>query len=534
MPSTWSTYPIEFKGGLVSNLTQLQHGLNMPGSASYLENFEVSKSGGYKKINGYSTYDDSELTGIDGVLTVAITDTLSNVYAARVESTDTNTVYYKSTGYNATTKAYSGWTSIGSVTKSTNPIDHTNVAFAGTETTIFVDGSNYPHYTTGTSITEMDSANSADLEGAGVVTIYKNHVFFAIGNLLVHSAPFSITDYSAANGGASYIFDSDITGLISFREQLFIFTKKNIRVFSGNTVSDFTINPVAEDIGCIDFRTVKEVGGDVMFLSLGGLRLLSATDRLNDFSINLPTDSVFKQVNELIDSANDYTSVTIPSKAQYRLFAANPSVGQRSAKGLTGTKLVAQGGEGFQWSTLRGILVLCSDHKSYGDEELIVFANSDGYVYKMEDGITFGSSRDSVSGELTGGTNITSVFQTPYIPITDPNIRKTFYRVNFYLDTEGEFSAKAQLMLDYGASLAEGTIQPEPFTISNVGNISGIYGDYSSVFGTTVFGGVIDYRYDSHLQGSGNVFALRLEDISTSAPYTVDSAVIEFKENDRQ
>lgn len=533
MPSSWSTYPLEFKGGLISNLTQLQHGINMPGSATYLENFEVAKTGGYKKINGYSTYDDTALTGIGNVLAVAITDTLSHVYAARVEATDTNTVYYKSTGYDASTKTYSGWTSLGSVTKSTNPIDHVNVTFVGTETTVFVDGSNYPHYTTGTSITAMTSANSSDLSGANIVTTYKNHVFFAVGKLLVHSAPFSLTDYSAANGGAVYTFDSEITGLINFRDQLFIFTKKNIRVLSGSTIANFTINPVAEDIGCIDFRTVKEVGGDVMFLSLGGLRLLSATDRLNDFGINLPTDSVYKQINELINSSNDYTSVTIPSKAQYRLFAANSSVNRESAKGISGTKLVAQGGEGFQWSTLRGILVLCADHKAYGDEELVVFGNSDGYVYKMDDGITFGSSRDSVTGNLTGGTTVMSVFQTPYIPITDPSVRKTFYRVTFYLDIQGEFSADAQLMIDYGAGIEAGVVQPEPFTITNAGSVPGVYGDYNYAYGSANFGSVIDYTYDNHLRGSGKVFALRLEDVSTSAPYTIDSAVIEFKENDR-
>ena len=33
MPTTWSTYPIEFKGGLITNISPLQQGINSPRSA---------------------------------------------------------------------------------------------------------------------------------------------------------------------------------------------------------------------------------------------------------------------------------------------------------------------------------------------------------------------------------------------------------------------------------------------------------------------------------------------------------------------
>ena len=43
MPTQWSTFPMEFKGGLISNLTPLQQGVNAIGSATVLQNFEANK-----------------------------------------------------------------------------------------------------------------------------------------------------------------------------------------------------------------------------------------------------------------------------------------------------------------------------------------------------------------------------------------------------------------------------------------------------------------------------------------------------------
>ena len=53
----WQTYPVEFRGGLVTNLSPLQQGINAPGSARILRNFEPSIEGGYRRIEGYDKYD---------------------------------------------------------------------------------------------------------------------------------------------------------------------------------------------------------------------------------------------------------------------------------------------------------------------------------------------------------------------------------------------------------------------------------------------------------------------------------------------
>jgi hypothetical protein len=59
MPTGWQTFPVEMKGGLMSNISPLQQGINFPGSARLLVNFEPSVDGGYKRIEGYSKYSNN-------------------------------------------------------------------------------------------------------------------------------------------------------------------------------------------------------------------------------------------------------------------------------------------------------------------------------------------------------------------------------------------------------------------------------------------------------------------------------------------
>ena len=55
----WQTYPVEFRGGLITNLSPLQQGTNAPGSARILRNFEPSVEGGYRRIEGFDKYDSN-------------------------------------------------------------------------------------------------------------------------------------------------------------------------------------------------------------------------------------------------------------------------------------------------------------------------------------------------------------------------------------------------------------------------------------------------------------------------------------------
>lgn len=61
MATRWETFPIELKGGMVTNLPIIQHGMKAPGSPRILRNFEPSLQGGYRRVNGYTKYNENKV-----------------------------------------------------------------------------------------------------------------------------------------------------------------------------------------------------------------------------------------------------------------------------------------------------------------------------------------------------------------------------------------------------------------------------------------------------------------------------------------
>ena len=49
MADAWQTFPVQFQGGLITNISPVQLGLQSPGAATTLRNFEPSVEGGNKK-----------------------------------------------------------------------------------------------------------------------------------------------------------------------------------------------------------------------------------------------------------------------------------------------------------------------------------------------------------------------------------------------------------------------------------------------------------------------------------------------------
>ena len=368
MADALATYAFEFKGGLVSNLSPLQHGTQQPGTARLLKNFEPSIEGGYKRILGYDKFDSNTvpafgnpkvhggsqsgttlivaglyivpqdgdtftISGVTGTYTIAsggvswatatkratltLTTSLASSPADQADVTFTtnrgditglaawrgsaivsrNNHLYKSTGSNWTrinvtqygtplvngagqsggTLNIDGLTSIPqagdtftiagvnlvytvsttpTVTSgaasisispdlnsspandaaitfltsnktSTNKQRFTKYRIGTTQKIAGVDGTNYPFIYDNTSYVPLVSAPS-DVEGASHVAFFKNHLFFAKGDVLSFTAPYTDNDFSAANGAGNISVGTEITGLIAFREQLIIFSENKI------------------------------------------------------------------------------------------------------------------------------------------------------------------------------------------------------------------------------------------------------------------------------------------------------------------
>jgi len=725
MPTTHQTYPVEFRGGLISNMSPLQQGINMPGSARTLRNFEPSVEGGYRRIEGYTKYDSNLIppygspvvtgasqtgtslnianirttpvaadtfklihatanvngatsnatalvldgnsgtivagmtvtgTGISGTVTVASVSDQNNIVLSDAQTLANNTaltfskvytiasggVSFNSTNRTATltltsslltspsnddslefvstTNNYlalgcgvfldsvivaknndlfkttgSGYTllnvpsygivlvnggsqsgtslvvdgltdtpqagdvfkvagidKIYTVTSNASvssggatlaiapalasaPADNAAVTFLstsresasktrfsrynydGTEKIAIVDGQNVPATFTQTStFTKLIDAPT-DVTGADFVVNFKNHLFFGKDNLLTFTAPYTDNDFTAANGSGVISVGADITGLIVFRQQLIIFTESSIFQLTGNSVGDFTLQSITLDIGCTNPDTIQEVGGDIMFLAPDGLRLLSATDRIGDFGLAVVSKPIQKEVTDFVTRNTSFASVVIREKSQYRILGYNANITQGSSMGILGTQFEAQGGQGMSWGNLRGIRAYVADSRFYQNTETIVFADDDGYLYKMEDGNSF------------DGANIQTDFSTPFLPMNDPRIRKTFYKMNIYTDAKGSVALNSNLKLDFDN---EGSIQPEQISLSNATSAASFYG--TSVFGTDTYGSKLKTLFESQVIGSGFVVSLQFTSDSTDPPFSLDAITLEYGTNTRR
>ena len=96
MPTQWTTFPMEFKGGLISNLTPLQQGINAVGSATILQNFESDREGGYSKLKGYSKFSNTKVPGGGEVLAMKVVSS-GRVVTARKMDNATITEYQTAT-----------------------------------------------------------------------------------------------------------------------------------------------------------------------------------------------------------------------------------------------------------------------------------------------------------------------------------------------------------------------------------------------------------------------------------------------------
>ena len=379
-----------------------------------------------------------------------------------------------------------------------------------------VDGANPPALYDKNIFTALNDAPS-DVLAAKFVVNFKNHLFFGKGSTLTFTAPFTDSDFTAANGSGVISVGAELTGLIVFRQQLIIFTNSSIFQLTGNTIADFTLQPVTLDIGCPNTDTIQEVGGDVMFLGPDGLRLLSATDRIGDFGLAVVSKAVQKEVTDFIAANTSFASVVIREKSQYRILGYNTNISAASAQGILGTQFAGQGGDGMSWSDIRGIRAYVADSKLHENTEIIVFAHDDGYLYHMEQGSSF------------DGANISSSFSTPYLPINDPRVRKTFYKMFLYTDPQGSVTVNANLKLDFDQ---KGSVQPLPININNATGSVSFYG--TGTFGSATFGTKLLTVFETQIIGSGFVVSLQFTSDSTDPPYSLDAITLEYGTNTRR
>jgi hypothetical protein len=508
MSSNWKTFIAPLEGGLVLSKPHLQLSRENPGAAIFLENLEPDiKVKGYSKIKGYTKFSESVVPdGGDP------TSTIKGVYAidGSTVAVNRNREIYTSTGLDWTIRTAS------SFSNESVKMRGVTYRFTGSEKTMFVDGANDPYFMDHSSlaITGLSSTPS-EVTASTIVESFAQRLWFAKDNFLTYTAPNTDTDFNTSNGAGVINVGFTITGLKTFRNELIIFGKNGIKKIAGNTTANFTLEDVSKSIGCLHEDTIQEVYGDLVYLGPNGIAFLSDSDRSGSFTFSNASKNILSSFKDIAIQYNEFSSVVIPSKNQYRIFFYDNGRQQKFSYGYGGVQGDQQGQENFQWYFLKGFKVFsCSYIVENLFEDFIVFSNDTDYVYQMESGTSFDSQ------------NIDWGYWSPYIYFDDPILRKTIHNVFFYGSLNQKVTGSLTLKIDFDDPRI---IQPNT-TEQEIGDFLEHGSAYSfGVYGESIYGGNSLERFYYTANGAGHVFSFRLYGSGADESFNLNTLAIEYK-----
>ena len=545
-----------------------------PGEALQLENFEPDISGGYRRINGFRKYvnavvpqtssssesllmianfdnkvlaargekifssasaelsiaiaADTSMTG-SGTITVPSTLGFSSSGTLQINSEIFTYTGKTSTTFTGVTRAVSStaaahakldvvsesWTVRDTGRTSATKYHFERYNFDGNEKIICVDGVNAP-VIFNTSMAAADVSDSS-VAGATVVAAYRNHMFYGGKSTtpqeVVFSEPFNEDGFTSGQGAGSIKVDDTVVALKVFRDSLFIFCENRIFKLTGSSSSDFSVQPVTRNIGCINSFTVQEFAGDLIFLGPDGLRTVAATARIGDTELGTISKNIQTVFDENIKDAGSFDSVVIPDKTQYRIFFTKDGQGQTLSKGA----ICVLKKEAFEFSETRGIQVACTDTFVESGDVIVLHGDTTGFIQRQESGNDF------------DGTAILGRYRSPDMSFGDSGIRKHMQRV--IINYKPEADIDADLILRYDNEDTD-SARPANYPLDTA-NVAAQYGSatYSTQGSATqfVYGGPTQPLVRQPVEGSGFSVALKVEDGGTTAPYSLKGFQLEYQ-----
>lgn len=515
-------------GGLNSNVNHIQLSDQEPGSAIELLNFEASLYGGYRRLSGYAPLvSESEFVdslGAEGrILTVAIFG--DEVIVARKQKASSTYEFYK--------RDSSSWVKLTTgLTRSSvgvKKIRWRTLNFNGTRKIVFVDGVNFACIYDGTTWTEIKPSNTgANYANAGgsqaisapsYVEVFRNHLFLAGDHLVVHSAPLEEYSFDIAKGAGQLPAGFTVVQIKSFRDSLIVFGIKNIKKVEINS-TNFVLNEITSDIGCLASDSVLEVGGNLIFLSQDGFRPISGTDRIGDIELEMVSKKIQQLITKQITETDlsELSSVLIRGKSQIRFFFSSPTVDTNSTYGIIGClRGTPEGNLQWEWSRSLGISASCATSSYINAQEYVLHGSYDGGVYRQEIGNTF------------NGSPVSAIYSTPFLDFGDASIRKTIKKVRVFCRPEGIMNLNMSIVFNW----QEGSSQnPLPYELSSLPESTSFYG--SSTYGTAVYTAPLAIVSVTNVEGSGVSAQFTFTTSDTNPPYTIQGIVYEYVVNGRK
>ena len=545
-------YALACEGGLDKSSSSFEL-LRKPGAATLLENFEVDIAGGYRRINGYSAFGDgsaanpstdNDILGLHVYADGVIACTSTNVFfsqdgtswlqinkASVAGGGDNHTAF---TGRSAAARTsqglahfttYEGASDYGEVIitdegSGAKPFyfKMTGTGSALSSRTFFaqeitVSGTHYPKFCT---------IHDKHLVVAGAATA-PNTIFYS--NTILDSD--DVTDFDG-DGSGEIVLDDQVVGLKSFREDLIIFCRNSIWKLSNiNVAASIEVTSITKNIGCLDGKSIQEIGGDLVFLAPDGIRTLAGTVRIGDVELGTVSRAIQPVIKFIADNIGTYTvsTIVIRDKSQYRLYYGTSSTGGAS-RGIIGTlKTNDQGFTQFQWSETVGIDASAAAASGFNSNGVEKHYHGDyaGRVFNHDIGDNFLDSGNTAS-------NIISKYQTPDLDYGDLGTLKTLKYAKLSITPEGTVDTTLRIRYDF-----DNLDSPKP-------------ADYSlsipkpSLFGTAVFGATANHKFGAAsdpitrqvIEGSGHSNYFRVFSDNQNSPYTVNGLYIDYVPSGRQ
>ena len=513
MADKLNTYLSVCTGGLITNVDPLTQASGLSGSAIRMINYEPALSGGYRRISGY-TNDYGTVPGTGAVLGVAVNGNLDDgIFACRKPTSGHDYLYkWQDSSDSWVAIPEAGNPSMTNVSR----IRFTSFNWSG-EVLLLTDGINPAAAYDGTTYTQITHAQAPN--NPKYSEEFSSHLFLcgdsSESSSLYFSSPLNYSDFNPANGAGVINVGYTITAIKKFRNQLYIFGANNIKRLIGNNISNFVLENVTSNMGCLAPDSVVEFGGDLLFLGPDGIRPISGTDKIGD--VELAT--VSKEIQSIFDNYYlseqivDISIVVLRKKSQFRFFFKNES----SLSLIGGIRKSQNKQSVFEYSQLVGIEANCVDSGYIGQFEHIIHGDSSGKVHRQEKGNSF------------DGQDIFSLYQTPYFYMQDPEVRKVVHKVNTYLKSEGNTEVFVGVSYDYDDI---NTINPTNYEFTTEGA--------ASVYGTAIYGagGIYDGNPSpktlTNISGSGNSVSVNYVTNNTNASHTIQAIALTYETADRR
>lgn len=514
MADNLDIFKVYCEGGLNTNKDLLSQGELEPGTATRLINYEPALTGGYRKISGYKNNYPS-LPGTDGVLGVCVFDGVNDgILACRKPSSGNNYLHY----WDTATSAWVAVTTSGSPTMTgVSKVRFVKYNWAGRKV-VLVDGVNPAAVYDGTTYSQITHTNAPN--NPKYATEFNAHIFLAGDTSdpynVYFSAPYDEDNFDAADGSGVINVGFDVIQLKVFRKELYIFGINNIKKLSGTNITNFVLEEVTTNLGCIASDSIMEIGGDLLFMGPDGLRPISATDRIGDVELETVSKSIQSIINDtaLSEDLDGLCSVVIRQKSQFRIFfAASESSGI-----IGGLRQSRQGGIGFEFGQLLGITATCADSGYIGQLEYVLHGDADGKVYRQELGNDF------------DGNDIFSLFQTPFYHLGDPELRKNFLKLSTYMRSEGANNITVGLVYDYEDEYVQ---NPNDYNLSTA-NAAAFFNEalYDAV--GVIYDGNPSPVFKTNIAGSGFSVSIKYVTNDTNASHSIQGLVLLYGVNDRR